>query len=261
MLQLMFKRAVIIALIAIIMTACATSTAQKEQAESLMNIGLAYLTSERFTDALREFLKAEELVPRDPRVHYYIGIAYFEKGLVDKAVHHMNKAISLKEDYSDVHNFLGNIYLSLNQWDKAIDSFKRALNNVLYETPDKALFNMGRAYYGKGDYQTAIKYYTDAKNKYPGTIPIPVIDHHIGMAYYGVGNFNQAAQSFRRALEQAPSLHESRFWLGYSYLKLNDQNRASEEFKTIVKEAPESELGIEAKKNLDSMMEPLRFKR
>jgi type IV pilus assembly protein PilF len=118
--------------------ACAATPWQKEQADSHINIGVAYLGTERTNDALREFLKAKEYTPREPRLHYYIGIAYHEKGMTDKAIASFNQALSLQKDYSDTHNFLGAIWLAAGQWDKAIDSFKKALSNIMYETPEKA---------------------------------------------------------------------------------------------------------------------------
>lgn len=247
------KRLAMAVVFLVVMTGCASSQWKKEQADSHINIGIAFLGSERFNDALKEFLQAEELTPRDPQVHYYLGITYNGKGLMDKAIHEFNEAVSLNPEYSEAHNFLGTIYLAVGQWDKAIDLFKKALSNMMYETPDKAHFNMGRAYYGKGDYQTALNQYAEAKNRKPNTIPLALLDHHMGMASYAHGNFYQASQYFRKALDQAPAFLESRYWLGHCYMKLHYQDRAKEEFKAIIKAAPESELGTEARKSLDSM--------
>jgi tetratricopeptide (TPR) repeat protein len=235
-------------------TACGMSSPwKKEQADSHINIGVAYLGSERFTEALKELLQAEEFTPRDPQVHYYLGIAYNGKGLIDKAVSEFTQAVSLNPEYSEAHNFLGNIYLGRGQWDKAIDAFKKALSNIMYETPDKALFNMGRAYYGKGDYRMALKLYAEAKITKPNTVPMPLLDHHMGMASYAEGNYPQAFQYFRKAIDQAPSFLESRYWLGHCYIKMHAPDRAKEEFKSIIKAAPESDLAVEARKSLDSI--------
>ena len=235
------------------MTACAASPWRQEQADSHINIGIAYLGSERFNDALKEFMQAEEYAPREPKVHYYMGIAYYEKGLTDKAIHAFDRAVSLKEDYSEAHNFLGNIYLATGQWDKAIVAFQKALANIIYETPDKALFNMGRAYYGKGDYRMALKLYAEAMNKKPNTVPIPLLDHHRGMASYAQGDYDQASRYFLKTLEQAPAFLESRYWLGHCYIKMLYPDRAKEAFNAIIKAVPGSELAAEARKSLDSM--------
>jgi type IV pilus assembly protein PilF len=233
--------------------ACGTSPWSQEQADSHVNIGAAYLGSGRSNDALKEFLEAEKLSPQDPKVHYYMGISYVEKGLKDTAVDEFKKAISLKPDYSEAHNFLGVIYRDRKQWDMAIDEFKNALSNVVYETPDKAMFNMGTAYNGKGDYEKALKMYEEAKNKQPHTIPAPVIDLYIGRNYHDQGNCEKAVGYFQASLKAAPSLLESRYWSGQCYIKLRDPAKAKAEFKIIIEITPDSGLGLEAKKSLDSI--------
>ena len=248
------KRFVVVAMLFFAVTACAPSQWKKEQSESHINLGIAYLGSERFTEALKELLQAEEFTPRDPQVHYYLGIAYNGKDMTDKAVNEFMQAVSLNPEYSEAYNFLGMIYLRQGQWDRAIDAFKKALGNMLYVTPDKALFNMGRAYYGKGDYPAALTQYAEAKRKGPNTIPPALLDHHIGMAVYAQGDYHQASQYFIMAIEQTPAFHEARLWLGNCYLKMHDRVRAREAFQAIIKEAaPQSDLIKEAKKGLDAI--------
>jgi tetratricopeptide (TPR) repeat protein len=218
-----------------------------------MNVGAAYLGAGRSNDALKEFLEAEKLSPRDPKLHYYMGISYLEKGLNDNAIDEFKKALSLKPDYSEAHNFLGVIYRDRKQWDMAIDEFKNALANALYETPDKAIFNMGTTYHGKGDYEKALKMYEEAKNKLPHTIPAPVIDLNMGITCYAKGDWEKAVIYFKTSLKAAPSLLESHYWLGLCYIKLHDLAKAKAEFRTIIDITPDSGLGIEAKKSLDSI--------
>jgi tetratricopeptide (TPR) repeat protein len=238
---------------ALAIMACGTSPWNQEQADAHVNVGAAYLGSGRSNDALKEFLEAEKLSPRDPKVHYYMGISYLEKRLNDNAIDEFNKALSLKPDYSEAHNFLGVIYRDKKQWDMAIDEFKNALANVLYETPDKAIFNMGTAYHGKGDYEKALKMYEEAKNKQPHTIPAPVIDLNMGITCYAKGDLEKAVSYFKASLKAAPSLLESHYWLGLCYIKLHDPAKAKAEFKAVIDMTPDSELGIEAKKSLDSI--------
>lgn len=248
----LIKHAIVMVFL-ITIAACATSPWNKEQADMHMNVGIAYLGGERFNDALKEFLKAEKITPRDPNVHYYMGIAYLGKGLNDKAIEEFNKTLSLKPDHSDAYNYLGYIYLRMGRWDDAIEYFKKALSNILYETPEKAFFNMGMAYHGKGDYPMALSSYEKAKNIKPNTIPLPVLDLHMGVTYYTKGDLEKAIQHFKASIKTAPSLLESRYWLGQCYVRQSDFEKAKVEFKAIIESAPESELAKAAKKSLDSI--------
>jgi type IV pilus assembly protein PilF len=246
------KRLAIVFLFFTAMTACATSQWKQDQAESHINLGTAYLGSDRVNDALKEFLKAEEFTPGDPKLHYYMGCAYYRKGLIDKAIFEFDKALSLKPDYSEVHNFLGAIYLEKGLWDKAIDSFNKALSNILYDTPDKPLFNIGKAYHEKKDYKMALNKYREARNKKPTTIPPAVIEQHMGMASFSNGDIENAVQYFKNSVELDPLMIESRYWLGQCYIKLNNFEEARFQFQNIIKTAPEGELKAAARKSLDS---------
>jgi tetratricopeptide (TPR) repeat protein len=255
MINLKIIKCAVITVYLISMIACATSPWKQEQADSHMNIGVAYLGSDRYIDALKEFLEAERLSPRDPQVHYYLGIAYRGKKLNDKAIAEFKKALSLKPDYSEAHNNLGTIYLDMGLWDNAIDSFKNALSNMIYETPDKAFFNMGLAYHGKGEYQKALDAYQEAKNRTPHTIPDSVIDFYMGINCYDQGDLEKAVQYFKASLNGAPAFMEAqaRYWLGQSYIKMRDPGKAKAEFKAVIKISPESDLGKAARKSLDSI--------
>jgi len=216
--------------------ACATTPWQQDQADSHLNIGQAYLGSERYNEALKEFLQAEEFAPRDPKVHYYIGASYYMKGMSDKAIDEFNKAISYDSNYSEAHNFLGTIYLEKGLWDKAIESLKQALSNIVYDTPDKALFNMGRAYHGKGDYGMALSKYNEARNTKPNTVPPVLIEQHMGMASFAQGKIEEAAKHFKKAIELVPSFTEIHYWLGRCYVKQNNMAGARAEFNHVIKQ-------------------------
>lgn len=245
-------RHVVVIVLIITAASCATPW-DKQQADVHMNVGIAYLGGERFTDALKEFLQAEKIIPRDPRVHYYKGIAYLGKGLEEKAIEEFKKTLSLKSDYSEVHNYLGYIYLRKGRWDTAIECFKKALSNILYETPEKAYFNMGMAYHGKGDYPMALSSYEKAKNIKPNSVPLPLIDLHMGVTYYAKVDLERAVQHFKESIKMAPSLLESRYWLGQCYIKQRDFEKARKEFMVIIERAPDSDLGAAARKSLKTI--------
>jgi len=242
----------------IVVTACASSPWNQEQAESHLNIGSAYIGSGRYNEALKELLQAEKLSPRDPKIHYYIGTAYYMKGMSEKAVDEFKKAVSYDSSYSEAHNFLGMIYLEKGEWDKAIESLKQALSNIVYDTPDKALFNLGRAYHGKGDYRTALDKYLQAKNTKPNTIPPVTLEQHMGMASFAQGNMKEAVSHFKEALELVPSFTEMHYWLGQCYVKQSNTAGARTEFNYVIKTVPDTELANAARKGLDAI-DALRY--
>jgi type IV pilus assembly protein PilF len=238
---------VILSVTVLLLSGCATSQWRQEKAEVHLNIASAYMGSNQYALALKELLDAEKLTPKDPKVHYFLGMTYYAKELHENAMEEFKIALDLKPDYSDVHSFIGTIHFNHSQWDKAIDSFNKALANPLYPTPAVALYNMGRAYFGKGQYQNAIKKYQEAKAKDPYSVPLFLITQHTGIAFLYLGDAEQAVTHLKYSLSLAPSLLESHYWLGQAYLKLSRHQDAVSAFQTYLKEAPDSDLAQKAK--------------
>ena len=147
---------------------CTAYTAkQKKQEEAIRNLGEVYMAEGKYTLALRELLRAEEIYHNDPFLHNDLGLTYMVKGKNDLAIDHFKKAVSLKPDYAPAMNNLGTAYMAKGDWDMAIDCFQKVTKDLLYVTPYHPLSNMGRAYYKKKEYKLAEKYYLDALELQP----------------------------------------------------------------------------------------------
>jgi len=232
---------------------CGMSQVKKDQADRHVNIALAYLQSSQHNSALKELLDAEKLVPEDSRIHYLLGIAYHGKGLREQAMGEFRKATALKPDYSEAHNYLGMVYFEQGQFEKAIASFREALSNVVYDTPSVALYNMGRAYQKTGNTEMALSKYAEAVMRDPGSSLIPLIEKDTAVILYDRGDYERAIRHLRRAVDRVPTFVEAFYWLGESYLKVHDQAKAAEAFRTVVGLGPDSDFGAKAKKRLEAL--------
>ena len=246
-----------ILLMVIGMASCATApvnnTSNKEKSRVHLDMGTAYLKSGQYSSALREFISAEKLNPRDPEIHYCLGISYYGIRLDDRAITEFKKAIDLKSNYPEAHNYLGSIYLNAGSYDKAIKEFQMTISDEMYETPAIALNNMGWTYYKKGDYKTAIAKYNEALIRNPNTnIPF-LIQKNIGIAYLADNQINEAIHHLKESLQIAPYIVETHYWLGVSYLKKKEYKKAMKELQVAVEINPESEFGQKAKKRLDAL--------
>ena len=232
------------------LSSCAGSQKRKELAENHLNIGKAYVEGEDYTAALKELLEAEKYTPGNPKIHYYLAVAYFGKGYSEKAVEECEKAVRLKPDYSTAYHFLGILYYDRGQYDKAIAAFNSALADILYETPDLSLYNMGKAYASKGDYQRALTKYQEAAVKTARPELVPLIEKEMGKASYAQGDIDGAIGHFKKSTELVPNLVESYFWLGECYSKQKKSSEARRAYEMAVKLAPGSDFGLKAKKAL-----------
>ncbi|MEI6313811.1 MAG: tetratricopeptide repeat protein [Syntrophus sp. (in: bacteria)] len=232
------------------LSSCAGSQKRKELAENHLNIGKAYVEGGDYTAAIKELLEAEKYAQGNPKIHYYLAVAYFGKGYSEKAVEECEKAVSLKPDYSTAYHFLGILYYDRGQYDKAIAAFNSALTDILYETPDLSLYNMGRAYASKGDYQRALTKYQEAVVKTTRPELIPLIEKEMGKASYAQGDIDGAISHFKKSTELVPNLVESYFWLGECYSKQKRISEARRAYEMVVKLAPASDFGLKAKQAL-----------
>jgi type IV pilus assembly protein PilF len=224
-----------------------------EQASIHINLGMAYIEANQYNSALKELLEAEKYTPDDARIHFYLGIVYQGRGLGDKAIAAFKRATELKPDYSEAHNFLGILYSNAGQWDMAIAAFNKALANIVYDTPAAALYNMGWAYYQKGDYATAMNKYHEALRREPNTVLMPIIAKNMGLASLALGQVNEAIQHFRKAVAVVPNYPEAQYWLAECHVKNKSWVEAKTQFQALVKAAPESEFGLKAQNRLNDL--------
>ena len=135
----------------LLFTACGPDKQAIQRAGVHHGLGYNYLQQGDSTAALREFLEAEKLNPKDAQIQYALGLALNAKGRYLEALDHYRQALVLDPKYTEVHNATGATYLVLGRWDDAIQEFNLVLKDILYLTSFYELNNMGWAYYKKDD--------------------------------------------------------------------------------------------------------------
>jgi len=234
-------------------TGCETMARNQKKADSHMEIGIAYIQSGKYNSALKELLQAEELGKSNPKIHYLLGISYYGKGLNELAIGEMKKAVSLDSNYSEAHNFLGTIYLSMEKWDLAIESFEKALANILYDTPAMAHYNMGWAYYKKGNYDAALQQYALALAQEPDTALLPLIEKNRGIVLLTSGRTAEALKHLQKSVELVPSLAESYYWMGQCFMEQKNGEKAKAAFQEAIKLAPDTEWGEKSRRKIEAL--------
>lgn len=231
---------------------CAMKPIQKitpeQQARNHLDMGIAFLKSKAYTQALEEFLEADRQNPEDPEVPYYLGIAYYGKGLRPEATASFRRAVRLKPDYSEAWNYLGTLLLESGDYEGAIDAYNRALKNILFKNPGTSLHNLGIAYFRKGDYGRSVQAFEEALRRDPNTVLAPLIHKNMGVSFLKWGNYGKAIDSLRKSAELSPYIAETHYWLGLAYLKAGRQGEGMEELGLAESYGKDTEYGLLAKK-------------
>ena len=133
-------------------------------------------------------IAAEKLYSNDHILHNYLGIAYRQKGKPDLAIKHFKTSLKIKYDYAPARNNLGAAYFDKKDWDRAIACYKEVAENLLYATPHYPLYNLGRAFYEKKEFQLSEKYYLAALEMEP---EFAIALQGLGKTYIGTGLLKQ----------------------------------------------------------------------
>lgn len=232
-------------LLACVLVACTTKNMekQKEISEKTRLLGEAYLREQKYQEALREFLKAEELYSDDHFLYDDLGLTYLALGRYELAIQHFQKALQISPDYTPAHNNMGNAYAAQKQWDKAIEQYQIAADSLLYATPYIPLSNIGFVYYQQKKYDLAETYYRKAlkaKRDY--------INALIGLArtYMVTGRVTDAIEKLEYALELSPEGALVHLYLAEAYRMNRNYKKAYALYRKAAELQPDSELADRA---------------
>ncbi|MGA7144155.1 MAG: tetratricopeptide repeat protein [Desulfobacterales bacterium] len=225
-------------------------TVQKKQEKASRNLGEAYYQRGNYTEALREFLKAESLYPDDPFLQNDLGLAYKAKKQPDLAIEHFKKALKINPDYAPAKNNLGTAYLDKGDWDTAIKYFKSVSKNLLYTTPHLPLANLGWAYYNKKEYHLAEKYYREALDLKPKFINAM---RGLGLTYMAMGKLDDAAQILESAVKNYPDVYLLYLDLGKVYTESGEEDKALAAYQKVIELDPGSESAAKASRAIQDI--------
>jgi len=236
------KRGVIwILLLALFVGGCAgpskqeVKEAQQSQFRLKYKLGLSYIQSGRYKEALLEFLEAKKLNPASAELYNSMGVAYLGLGEQDKALDAFKKAVALNPNYSQAHTNLATLYIQKRQWKSAVQECNLALKNPLYLTPESAYNNRGYAYQMMGeekkaveDYYRAIRYNPRFTKAYENLISYYVSKERMGKAQ---GVLDDAVALNLRS----PGLI---YYQGFFENMAGDKEKACDLFKQVVNDYP-----------------------
>lgn len=238
-------------ILSFIISGCATDRAFRErQARGFRDRGEVYLAGNQTSKALEQFLKALEIYPDDPILHYDLALTYDMKGDLDKAEYHLKKAIKLKPDYSNAYNYLGFVYFRQGRVNEAIEAYNKALDNLLYLNPQDAHLNLGVAYLSLKQYQKAKVHLEEAIRLAPD---FAAAYHSLGKVYEGLRQYDKAITSYEKAVEYNPNYTEAYLSLGKLLYRSGERQKAIKAFDKVIRLDPGSDRAEEALRYLRAL--------
>jgi len=233
--------------------------------------------------------KKNDVVSHDLRSEnknsFTLGVSYFGKGEYEKAIPEFEKSIQSKPEHTDSYYYLGQCYLQMGIREynrkhifKAYGLYRKA-NKVaeevipLYEkaieqNPNdlNALMKLGYIYEVKSfvpyinEYEAALRYYLAAvelKTVTPERNRSIYIFLHfrIGVIYFHEKDYMRAISYLEKALETLSIQDDAEiyYYLGMSYDKINEKEKALDLLIKVIEIAPQSEFAREAQEKIERL--------
>jgi len=186
--------------IVLLLLSCAGGGDQKK---SIMHykLGASHLESGQLQAAYLEFQKALEYDRGEKQIYNAIGYIHLKFEEPEKAESYFLKAVSLDRDYSDAYNNLCRVYYDKKDYERAVQTCKKALENPLYITPQRAFYNLGNTYCRTRRYPEAIRAYKDALKRDTGFYPAY---YGLALAHNALGEYGPASAALEKAIKGDP---------------------------------------------------------
>jgi len=217
-----------------ILSCAGTSEKKNELAregEIHLQIGTNYLNKGNLEMAHFELNKAARMIPENPEVHFALGTVHVLREDLELAIKEFKRTIELDPHYADAYNNLAFSHLKSGRYDEAIQASEKALQEVTYETPERALTIIGWAHYQKGDPARALDYLGRALETRPNH---PDAENKMATIFLEQGRTDKAKDILLGLVKRIPNFAGARLNLGIVFFKEKDVLAARKEFQAVM---------------------------
>lgn len=212
-------------------------------------IGKSYFNQGEYDKAIIEFEKSIELDSNHTDSYYYLGQCYLQKGIIEYNKKHIFKAYSLYRKANKISEQV------IPQYEKIIKDNPEDLNSYL---------KLGYIYEVKSivpfinEYDKALDYYLKAldlkASSSAGNTGINIyINTRVGYIYFQKKKYSQAIEYLEKAAKMSSHNVEVYYYLGLSYNKIGEKEKAREFLSRVIELAPQLEFAQEAEKKLKKL--------
>jgi tetratricopeptide (TPR) repeat protein len=208
--------------------------------------GMSYFGQGEYDKAIIEFEKSIQLDPDHTDSYYYLGQCYLQKGILEYNNKHILKAYSFYRKSYEISEKV------IPQYEKMIKDNPEDLNSYLrlgyiYEIRSMIPLN--------NEYDKALEYYLkalalDIVSENKNTNIYLYLNTRVGTIYFQKKDYLQAIEYLERAAEMSPQNAEVIYYLGMSYDKIGEKEKALTSFTKVLELAPQSDFAREAEKEL-----------
>ena len=189
------------------------------------NLGVVYMKTGRFDQAIQVFLNAKDLAPNVAGVRLNLGLAYFRKHEFKQAASYFGDTLTLDPDNLQARYLKGECHFMLDEFSDAIASFEPL--EKMEENDLEYLFMLGTSYGMLKRTDDSLRIFQRMVEAGGNT---PHLHLLLGKAYLALGQNTNATEELSRAAagEGIPFAH---YYLGVLDRQLGRPELASAEFE------------------------------
>ena len=163
--------------------------------ETILALARALNKIDRKEEALAQYLTLFKIDDYKLVVALEIGIIYYDNRQYETAIKYFDEALDVQPNNSEALKYKAFCFVNIGNFNDAISG----MNNIYKKFPDDPLlnYNMGRAYRGREDYKTAIRYYS---NSYKFKEYSVKSLYEMGLCYIKLENIESAIKTLEKAI-------------------------------------------------------------
>lgn len=208
-----------------------TREENRREGEIHLQMGANYLAKGNVEMAHFELIKAVRLIPDNAEAHFSLGTVYLLREDFELSVEEFERAVDLDKNHADAHNNLGYAYMKLGRWDDAIVAGQKALDIVMYDTPERAMTIIGWSYHKKGESARALEMLQRTLNIRSN---LPDTENKIATIYLEEGRVEKAKGVLVGLVKREPDFSSARLSMGIVYYREKDYVAARREFRKVL---------------------------
>ncbi len=226
-----------------------------------LNLGIAFLKTQLFDEAEREFKHIIKVQPKNQIARFYLSVILTKTKNYREAEELLRKLIKEKPDNPLFLNNLGYILSIRDREEEAFELFEEAASKSTSSIP---ILNRALILFNRGNFEIARKHLKAALEKDENTLlarfylaviqiisgklqqaaeqlqfiiereaNIPILHYNLGVVYEKLMKYDAAEECLKRALDIMPNYIEPRLRLGELYYKKGLYREAQKTFEMV----------------------------
>ncbi|PTY40159.1 tetratricopeptide repeat protein [Brachyspira hampsonii] len=163
--------------------------------ETILSLSRALNKIGKKEEALAQYLTLFNIEDYKLVVALEIGVIYYENRQYETAIKYFDDALDIQPNNSEALKYKAFCFVNMGNFNNAIS----AMNNIYKKFQDDPLlnYNLGRAYRGREDYKSAIRYYSNSyKDKEYAVKSL----YEMGICYIKLENIESAINTLEKAI-------------------------------------------------------------